>query len=240
MENAEIKEIIVVTDGKSNIGGNPGKAAKMAADSSIVVSAIGILGREDDEPLDEIQNIARNGRGEWELTYIQDLSKTLQLMTQKTVNKTISTVVNKELRELLGADLDEIKPKERGKYVRYIENLSNQISLKCCVLIDCSGSMKPKLHTAKKSIIELMNSLQGRKGKSEIAVIAFPGGVGEKTKIVTDFTDKIEDVKRLIKDIEANGTTPTAPAIYRAIDLFNGRGQEEIIEEEPAFGENIV
>ncbi len=244
MDKMEIKEIIIVTDGRSNIGGNPVTAAKMAIKNSIVVSAVGIVGdKDDDDPIDEIRNIARQGQGEWELTHIQELSQTMQMITQKTVNKTINSVVNKQLKEIIGTELDDIQPKERSKFIGYIEGLKEEISLKCCVLIDCSGSMKTKMNMAKESILDLMNSFEGRRGKSEIAVIAFPGVVGEKTKLITDFTEDIDLVRKKIENIEANGTTPTAPAIYRAIELFNGKAYspiQEIAEEKPAFSENIV
>lgn len=244
MDKMEIKEIIIVTDGRSNIGGDPSAAAKMARNKSIVVSAIGIVGDNDnDDPIDEIQNIARQGQGEWELTRIENLSQTLQMITQKTVNKTINTVVNKQLKEIIGTELEELQPRKRSKFIEYIEGVKEEISLKCCVLMDCSGSMKAKMRMAKESVLDLMNSLEGRRGQNEIALITFPGNVGEKTRIITDFTRDIELVRNKLKDLEANGTTPTAPGIYKAIELFEGRisyTNEEMEEEKPAFSESIV
>ncbi|RKD20929.1 Ca-activated chloride channel family protein [Caminicella sporogenes DSM 14501] len=240
----EMKEIIIVTDGKSNIGGDPLLAAMEAQKHNIVVSAIGIIGKNesDENPIEEIQGIAKKGKGEWELTYLDDLSVTLQMMTQKTVNKTIGYVVNRELKEIIGSSLDEIKPKYRNKFIEYIENLSDEIPLKCCILIDCSGSMKQKLERAKESILDLMNSLRVRKGKSEIAVIAYPGVNGEMTNIINGFTDDVDLLKDKLKSIFASGTTPTAPAIYKAIELFTNRSNivDEIIEEKPFLSEGIV
>lgn len=244
MKQMKINQIIVVTDGRSNVGGDPIIAAKEAARNNIIVSAIGIVDKpEDDEsPIEEVQNIAASGGGEWELTYIENLSTTLHMLTQRTVNKTINTVVNKQLKELIGAELDEIKPKSRNKFVEYIENLSDEIHIKCCVLLDCSGSMKPKINKARESIIDLMNSLKARKGKNEVAIIAFPGPGTEMTNIVNSFTDDIEHVKHEIYNMRPNGTTPTAPAIYKAIELFSDRpsNSNDIIEEEPLFAESIV
>ncbi len=244
MEQMKVNQIIVVTDGRSNVGGNPIIAAKEAVGNNIIVSAIGIVEKleEDEGPIEEVQNIAASGGGEWELTYIENLSTTLHMLTQRTVNKTINTVVNKQLKELIGAELDEIRPKRRNKFVEYIENVSDEIHIKCCILLDCSGSMKSKISKARESIIDLMNSLKGRKGKSEVAVIAFPGPKTEMTNIVNDFTDDIEYIKDEICNIRTNGTTPTAPAIYKAIELFSGRASKsnDIIEEEPLLEDSIV
>jgi len=244
MKDVKIKQIIVVTDGRSNVGGDPVAAAREAAANSITVSAIGIVDKSeaDESPIEEIQKIAQGGKGEWELTYIENLSATLQMVTQRTVNKTLSTVVNKQLKEIIGAELDDIKPKKRNKFIEYMDNLSDEIYIKCCVLMDCSGSMKPKIHKARESIIDLMNSMNARKGRSEIAVIAFPGNGGDMTNIVNNFTSDIEYVKNQIYNMIPNGTTPTAPAIYKAIELFANRSprSNEIVEEEPLFSESIV
>ncbi|MCT4565949.1 MAG: VWA domain-containing protein [Maledivibacter sp.] len=244
MKEMRINQIIVVTDGRSNIGGDPIVAVREAASNGIVVSAIGIVDRPDtsENPIEEVQNIAEKGGGEWELSYIENLSSTLHMLTQRTVNKTINTVVNKQLKEIIGAELDEIKPESRNKFIQYIENISDEIHIKCCILMDCSGSMKCKIHKARESIIDLMNCLKARKGKSEIAVIAFPGPGKEMTKVINSFSDDMEFIKNEIRNMDVGGTTPTAPAIYKAIELFTNRALEsdEAIEEEPLFSENIV
>lgn len=244
MKEMKINQVIVVTDGRSNIGGDPIVAAREAARNNIVVSAIGIVDRSDvdESPIQEIQDIAANGGGEWELTYIENLSNTLHMLTQRTVNKTINTVVNKQLKEIIGSELDEIEPKNRNKFVDYIENLSDEIHIKCCILMDCSGSMKPKINKARESIIDLMNSLKARKGKSEISVIAFPGKSREMTNLINGFSDDVDFIKNEIYKMDTGGTTPTAPAIYSAIELFTNKVKqfEETIEEEPFFAESTV
>ncbi|WP_432667497.1 VWA domain-containing protein [Wukongibacter baidiensis] len=240
----KIDQIIVVTDGRSNIGGDPTIAAREAARNNIIVSAIGIVGKgEDDEsPIEEVQRIAQSGKGQWELTYIEDLSATLQLVTQRTVNQTLNNVVNKQLKEIIGAELEDIKPQKRNKFIEYVENLGDEIHIKCCILMDCSGSMKPKIHKARDSILDLMNSFNSRKGKSEIAVIAFPGTNEDMTNVINDFTDDVEYIKKRIYDMKPNGTTPTAPAIYKAIEIFSNKSpnSNEIIQEEPLFTDSIV
>lgn len=244
MKEMKINQIIVVTDGRSNVGGDPVVAAREASRNNIVVSAIGIVDKPDadESPIQEIQDIATKGGGEWELTYIENLSTTLHMLTQRTVNKTINTVVNRQLKEIIGSELDDIKPKSRNKFIEYIEGLSDEIHIKCCVLMDCSGSMKSKINKARDSIIDLMSSLKARKGKSEISVIAFPGKNKEMSSVITDFSDDIDFIKNEIYKMDIGGTTPTAPAIYSAIELFTDKAKdfEETIEEEPLFAESTV
>ncbi len=240
-----MKQIVVITDGKSNVGGDPVMAANEAKRNNISISTIGIIEKDirDEGCIEEIQNIANNGKGECQLTYIEDLRLTLQMVTQKTMNKTISTVVNEQLKEIIGSELDEIRPNQRNKFIEYIENLSDEIKLRCCILLDSSGSMKSKLGVAKESILDLMHTIKSRKGKSEIAIIVFPGKNGQMNETIQGFTNEIHRINKSLKDIKANGTTPTAPAIYKAIRLFDNNAQkpEEIIEEEtPLFEDNIV
>jgi Ca-activated chloride channel family protein len=217
----EIKQIIVVTDGKSNIGGNPVTAAGEAARKGIVVNAIGIMEkRDEDHAFDEIKEIARAGRGTWENTHVANLGQTMHHMTQKTVNKTIETIVGNQLKEIIGGSLNDIPPQSRGQIVDYMERLGEDIPIKCCVVMDCSGSMANKMGTARQSMIELMNSLQGRKGKSQIAIVAFPGFNGEFCRVICDFTENIGEIKRTVYELKAGGNTPTAAAINKAIDLM--------------------
>ncbi|MCT4620715.1 MAG: VWA domain-containing protein [Marinisporobacter sp.] len=242
----EIKQIILVTDGKSNIGGNPITVAKDAKKEDIIVNTIGIIdeGCCDEEALCEVEKIAQAGGGVWENTMIQNLGKTMHILTQKTVNKTIETIVGKQLKKIVGTDLSDIPPEVRSKVVDYMDQLGEEANVKCCILMDCSGSMKNKISTARQSIIELMNSLNGRKGKSEVAVIAYPGENGQFTTLISDFTQNIQEVKDKIFGLKTGGTTPTAAAINRGIFLMKGNKEEEIEEmilnSEPLLKESMV
>ncbi|WP_207707323.1 vWA domain-containing protein [Crassaminicella thermophila] len=246
MKEIEIRQIIVVTDGKSNIGGNPITAASEAYKQNIIVSAIGIMDEKasDDDSLFEVEKIAKVGGGVWENTMIKNLGYTMHVVTQKTMNKTIETVVGKQLKEIMGAELDDIPPKKRSKVIDYMDQLSEEVSIKCCIAMDCSKSMKNKMSTAKQSIIELMHSLQGRRGKSQVAVIAYPGKNGEFTALISDFTEDIQRLKDKIFGLKAGGTTPTAAAINRAVALINGENEQEleeiIINSEPLLNEGMV
>lgn len=237
--------MIVVTDGKSNIGGNPVTAAAEAAKRGIVVNAIGIMEqKEEDHAFDEIREIARAGRGTWENTHVANLGQTMHHMTQRTVNKTIETIVGRQLKEMIGGNIDDIPPQARGQIIDYMDRLGEDIPIKCCVVMDCSGSMANKMGTARQSIIELMNSLQGRKGKSQIAIIAFPGEKGDFYRVICDFTENISEVKRTVYALKAGGNTPTAAAMNKAIDLMldiHDISFEEIVDNnEPLLKDGII
>lgn len=237
--------MIVVTDGKSNIGGNPVTAAAEAAKRGIVVNAIGIMEqKEEDHAFDEIREIARAGRGTWENTHVANLGQTMHHMTQRTVNKTIESIVGRQLKEMIGGNIDDIPPQARGQIIDYMDRLGEDIPIKCCVVMDCSGSMANKMGTARQSIIELMNSLQGRKGKSQIAIIAFPGEKGDFYRVICDFTENISEVKRTVYALKAGGNTPTAAAMNKAIDLMldiHDISFEEIVDNnEPLLKDGII
>ena len=246
MKRAEIKQLIVVTDGKSNIGGNPVTAAIQVAREGISVNVIGIMASKDmdDRFLQEVEDIAQAGKGVSEITMIQDLGHTMHMVTQKSMNKTIETIVGKQLKEIIGTELDEIPPRSRNKIVEYMDQLGESVGLKCCIVMDCSGSMGQKIGTARQSIIELMNSLKGRGGKSEIAVIAYPGEDGDYCKVIHGFTEDLDQIKRSVLTLKAGGTTPTAPAIEKALELIQGEQTRDISESEwkqaPLLKESMV
>ncbi|TCO71356.1 vWA domain-containing protein [Marinisporobacter balticus] len=246
MVKVEIRQIIVVTDGKSNVGGNPVTAAAEAYRENVIVNAIGIMDDRgsDDDSLCEVEKIAQMGGGIWENTIIQNLGQTMHVVTQKTVNKTIETIVGKQLKAIMGKDLEDMPPKVRSKVIDYMEQLGEEVNIKCCILMDCSGSMKNKMSTARQSIIELMHSLKGRKGKNQVAVISYPGQNGEFTALISDFTENIGALKDKVFGLKAGGTTPTAAAINSAVTLIKGINHEELEDvvrnSEPLLKESMV
>lgn len=220
--SATIKQIILVTDGQSNAGGDPVEAAKEAFQKNIVVNTIGIMNQRDQREkfLEEIVNIALAGGGNYEYTYIDDLYQTMQSVTYKTVNQTLQSIVNKQLKEIVGEGLHNMSPAERSKILNYIDEFSEEIDIQCCILLDCSGSMASKIHVARHSIIDLLSSFKGRKGKVELAVIAFPAENTEICKIIHQFGDDERELERSLYKIKTKGSTPTASAIHYAIDLM--------------------
>lgn len=227
-----IKQIILVTDGQSNTGGNPIDAAKRAFDRNIIVNTVGILDRNNqrEEPIEEIVKIAKVGGGSYEYTYIEELYHTMQSLTYKTVNQTIQEAVNKQLKEIMGNGLDGMAPLERSKILNYIDSFSDEVRIRCCILMDASGSMNSKINSARYSILDLMNSFKGRKGKVDFAVIAFPGEKAQTCKTIYDFYNHEIDLERCLYEIKPKGGTPTAEAITFAVEMIENFKEDVIME----------
>ncbi|KAB3532375.1 VWA domain-containing protein [Alkaliphilus pronyensis] len=224
MENniTMVKQIIVVTDGESNLGGDPVAAAKRAHSKDITISTIGILNSncQKEKPFEEVANIAKAGGGYYEYTYIEDLSQTLHSLSYKTVSNTIQEAVNKQLKELIGNDINQMPPESRSKILNYIDEYSDDVAVCCCVLLDCSGSMTNKIHSARNSILDLMDSLKNRRGKLFLAILAYPGVRGTDSSILFDFEDNTVDIERSLYQMKPNGGTPTAAAIDFTVDYM--------------------
>ncbi|SNX54287.1 VWA domain-containing protein [Thermoanaerobacterium sp. RBIITD] len=219
MSEVLLKQIVVITDGQSNVGGNPAIAALYARQKGITVSAIGIV---DDENISEkeIKAIANNGGGIYDIIYSDKLIKSLTMVTQKSIEMTLSKTINNELRSIIGKSIEELHPALRTQIIDFIENLSDTLDLRCVILLDLSGSMCNKLKKAKGSIKDLLNTFKVRKGKSEIGLIGFPGENGDYTRVVCPFTSNAFDIELSLNNIKPGGNTPTAPAIERATSLF--------------------
>ncbi len=147
-----LKQIIIISDGQSNIGPNPGNMAALALDNSIIVNTIGIIDNEEESSIFELENIAESGGGICELTNINNLSETLSRVTVKSVYSTVEEMVSQELKEILDLSIEDINPKERHKFVRLIDKIGNEIDLRCLILLDISGSMKENRYSQEKYI----------------------------------------------------------------------------------------
>ncbi|MGE5633422.1 MAG: vWA domain-containing protein [Caulobacteraceae bacterium] len=223
IDSGEIKQIIAVTDGRSNVGINPVEAAAKAFSAGITVSTIGVInhwasGNEKD--IEEVEEIARAGGGLCEYTRIEGLGKTMQFLTQKTAQRTIEQIVSRQLKTIIGQDMENLEPQSRFKIVDFIEKYGDNVNLKCIIALDTSGSMRDKLHLAKKSIMELLENLQERKGNSSIAVIAYPGGSEAMCSLICGFTSEIDILRQKLESIRPGGSTPTGPAILKACELM--------------------
>lgn len=218
-ESGEIKQIIVVTDGRSNMGVSPVLAAGRAYDSGITVSTIGIINHRnssDEKDIEEVEEIARAGGGLCEYSRIENLGRTMQDLTHKTAQKTIEQIVSRQLKSIIGEEIEAMEPRSRLKIVEFIEKYGDNINLKCIVLLDTSGSMRDKLDTARKSVVELLESLQERQGNSSIAVITYPGEEAGMCGVICGFTNEKGILKQKLEAIRAGGGTPTGPAILMA------------------------
>ncbi|MDI6600281.1 MAG: VWA domain-containing protein [Thermoanaerobacteraceae bacterium] len=224
--------INVVTDGCSNIGLDPCTAAGRVHKDGIIVNAIGILDGNGykDKAVNEIEGIARSGGGVSDIVKMNELGKTLTSATMGSVANTLTEVVDKELREVLRKGLDGIHPELRFQVVDFIEKLTDEVNLRVVVVIDASGSMANKMNEAKRGVIELLKSLKGRKGDSNIALVCYPSERNEPY-LLRDFTSDIDELERLIVKIAPGGGTPTAAAIEFAARL---------LEEKPLAYEYMV
>ncbi len=223
IESGEIKQIIVITDGRSNMGINPVEAAKRAYNAGMTVSTIGVInlrGSSDEKDIEEVEEIAKSGGGLCEYSHIEDLSRTIQNLTHKTAQRTIEQIVSRQLKTIVGEEIENLEPRSRLKIVDFIEKYGESVNLKCIVLLDTSGSMRDKLAIAKRSLLELLENLQGRKGSSSIAVIAYPGGEEYMSSTICEFTSELNILKQKLEGIRCGGGTPTGPAIIRACQLM--------------------
>lgn len=221
-----MKQIILITDGCSNVGISPVVAAAHAKAEGIIVHVVGVLhaGDTDDSAAAEIAEIAKAGGGMSRMVQPSQLSPTVQMMTRKTVAQTIQQVVGQELRSILGhSRLEALPPEQRSEVVRVIDDLTETTSLQVALLIDASASMKPKLQAVKEAIADLQLSLQSRIGQSRIAVFHFPGNVSGDQEIVMDldWTNELANLNRLFYKLNMKGTTPTGPALLKVVQSMN-------------------
>jgi len=224
-----IKQIIVVSDGKSNKGPNPSEMAKLALSKGIRVSTIGIIDNLDESSVLELESIAENGGGICELTKLDNLSETLSRVTVQTIYQTIEEVVSNQLKSIIDEELDELKPDIRQRVIDMIGKIGDETPLKCLILLDTSGSMRDKIDISKKSIYELLLFLEERKGENKVGVIRYPG-LDEDYQLLCNFTDDLSQLRKQISHVEVGGITPTGSAIKGAIEMFEGDDEKYLIE----------
>lgn len=224
IDSGEIKQIIAVTDGRSNMGISPVEAAKKAYDAGITVSTIGVIcpGKSSDErDIEEVEEIAKAGGGLCEYSHIENLGRTMQNLTHRTAQRTIEQIVSRQLKVIMGEEIENLEPKSRLKLVDFIERYGENINLKCVIVLDTSGSMRDRLAIAKRSIIELLESLHGRKGTGSVAVIAYPGEEDCMCSVICSFTGELSILRQKLELLNAGGGTPTGPAILKACELLH-------------------
>ncbi|WP_339060683.1 VWA domain-containing protein [Tepidibacillus marianensis] len=97
------QQIVLITDGYSNVGVPPIEAAKIASDQGIIVHVIGIsdYSSKEIEGRREIEEIAKSGGGYSQIVELGHVAKTVELFTKKTMNSTIQQIVQQQLKEVL-------------------------------------------------------------------------------------------------------------------------------------------
>jgi Ca-activated chloride channel homolog len=221
-KQAKIRQILVVTDGCSNIGDDPIEAAMIARRKGIVVNVIGVVDQGDmgKQGRDEAMSIADAGGGMCRIVHPADLAATAQMLTHQTMQLTLQQVVNKELLQVMGQQTEDLPPEKRAAVMQVVDKLEEELRLELIVAVDTSASMREKIPTVREAIRDLSLSLQARLGESQVAVLTFPGTGDTLTERVQDFDVKV-DMRRLESLFIARGGTPTAPAIVEAIRMFD-------------------
>lgn len=219
-----MKQILLITDGCSNVGESPVMAAAHALQEGITVNVVGVIdyGTIGQLGSREIADIAKAGGGLSRIVGTPQLAQTMQMMTRKTVVQTIQQAVNKEVKKILGeGSLEDLHPTQRSKVVNVVDELSETTSLRIALLIDASASMKPKLGAVEDAIRDLALSLEAREGTSEIAVFHFPGRSSEEDAVLdTDWTSDLSGIRSLFSRIRMRGATPTGPAIFKVLEHY--------------------
>jgi Ca-activated chloride channel family protein len=222
-----MKQIILITDGCSNVGVSPVVAAAHALSEGITVNVVGVVDQGEIGELgsEEIREIARAGGGLSRMVGAASLSQTVQMMTRKTVSHTIRQVVGAELKSILGeesVELTDLPPDKRARIVQVIDEMEETAPLEVALLVDASASMKPKLAAVREAVRDLMKSLEARSGESRLAVLRFPGTGGEEIRVEQAWSNRLAKVGELFYNINMKGTTPTGPAILRTVSYFAG------------------
>ncbi|GAB6928034.1 VWA domain-containing protein [Paenibacillus sp. JCM 10914] len=219
-----MKQILLITDGCSNVGESPVLAAAHALQEGIVVNVVGVLDYGTIGELGgfEIQEIAKSGGGIHRIVGTPQLAQTIQMMTRKTVVQSIQQAVNKEIQQILGSgSLEELPPEKRSQIVEVVDELAETSSLQVALLIDASASMKPKLAAVEEAIRDLMLSLKARAGSSQLSVFHFPGKhSGEEIVMDINWTSDLDDARGMFHRLQMKGATPTGPALMKVIEFY--------------------
>lgn len=218
-----MKQILLITDGCSNVGDSPVMAAAHARQEGITVNVIGVVdyGTIGELGSREIADIAKAGGGLSRIVGTPLLAQTMQMMTRKTVVQTIQQAVNKEVKKILGdGSLHDLPPAQRSQVVSVVDELTETSSLRIALLIDASASMKPKLGAVEEAIRDLALSLEAREGQSEISVFHFPASTSEAAVMDTGWTSDLSKLKSLFGRLQMRGATPTGPAIFKVLEYF--------------------
>ncbi|GAA0353563.1 vWA domain-containing protein [Bacillus horti] len=223
MNKGRLKQILLLTDGCSNVGGDPIAVASMAGEYGVTINVIGIVDEDSlgEKGKAEVRDIALAGQGVYQFVRSKQLPKTVQMVTRKAMNQTLHHVVNKELRHILGdkEQVEALPPEQRGKVVEVVEDLGETMHLDVLVLVDASASMTNKLPSIKQALRDLSLSMQSRVGDSRFAVWTFPGQPQAVEKKM-EWSSQVDSLERIFSTITPRGTTPTGPALEEALKEF--------------------
>ncbi len=236
-----IRQILVITDGFSNVGEDPVEASARARRRGVTVNVVGVVdgGEMGQKGQDEAMSIADAGGGMCRIVRPAELSATAQMLTHQTMQLTLQQVVSEQLQEVIGKDTIDLPPAQRSKVMQVVDRLEEAVRLELVVCVDTSASMKDKMGTVREALRDLNLSLQAREGESEVAVIAFPGSGDEITRVISEFTPEL-NLDALSGMLTARGGTPTGPAIDAAIVQFDAKRRRAADEEDGPRGSDAT
>lgn len=211
MNAPKSRQILLVTDGRSNDGCSPTEAAAFAYRRKIIVNVIGIGGRRplSRRAVAEIEGIARAGGGynkfvQHDFVQHDRLTNILDNVTQLPVLKVGSPFT----------------VRRQSSYYKTFES-----ALDVLILVDTSASMMKKLDAIRVALYQFAQLMRGRHLNSRIAVYTFPAE-NSVTSIVSrqPWTSHVEYLPSLMTNIRMRGITPTGTAIISAVREFDALG----------------
>jgi Ca-activated chloride channel homolog len=114
-------------------------------------------------------------------------------------------------RPITGLQKDHFKLYD-DKVEQVISNFTSEDApVSIALLFDCSGSMGPKLEKSRAAVREF---LQTANPEDEFSLIEF----NDRAKLISDFTDKIEEIQNQLMFAGSKGATALLDAIYLAIN----------------------
>jgi len=244
LSNQIFRQILLITDGCSNVGTDPVYAAQVAKEKGVAVNVIALLDRETAgrSGQQEAQNIAAAGGGLCRIVTVGQLAQTMQMVTQQTMQLTLQQVVNRELRAIVGQETEELPPETRMRVAKYMDDLGDAAELHLALTIDMSASMLPKIPAMRDAIRDLELSLQARSGHHELAIVAFPGEGGEDVAVLCR-RGTLAELNALTSQLKASGSTPTGPAIVTSMNVLlqpsDGGVPRKGKDERPGGGEDV-
>ncbi|MBB6451554.1 Ca-activated chloride channel family protein [Geomicrobium halophilum] len=242
MGTGTLKQILLLTDGCSNEGGDPSAIAALAREQQVTVNVIGVLeeGAMNESGQTEIENIALAGGGISQIVYKQQLAQTVQMVTKQAMTQTLQGVVNQELSQILGKEQewDELPPEKRGEVMEVVDEIGEKVDLEVAILVDSSASMRMKLPTVQEALIDLSLSMASRGGSNRFTLLAFPGKKKD-VDVLCEWTKGMDQLDGIFQKITPGGITPTGPALKATLNQFEklkkrsliSRGEETFFEE---------
>jgi Ca-activated chloride channel family protein len=243
LKKGTLKQILLITDGCSNVGADPVAIASMAPEYNISINVIGILDDNmlGEKGIQEVQSIASAGGGVHQVVHSQQLARTVQAVTRKAMTQTIQNVVNQELKHILGdsEEVSTLSPEKRGEVVEVVEDLGERMDVDVIILVDTSASMRSKLQAVKQALRDLSVSMRSRIGEHRFSLWTFPGRKGSTDKKM-DWSSQFQSLEKTFASLLPQGTTPTGPALEEVICFFAGKPSLPQKKEKGVFRDYVL